>query len=86
MPKPFSFPKDQPRLNNLDENVEMEDWIPTDAFKVAHDFRNRCAGQVSASLMNQFLRDLNKVWKAREDKQIARIKSECNREVQFLRR
>lgn len=86
MPKTFSFPKDQPRLNNLDENVEMEDWIPTDAFKVAHDFRNRCAGQVSASLMNQFLRDLNKVWKAREDKQIARIKSECNREVQFLRR
>jgi hypothetical protein len=64
----------------------MEDWIPTDAFKVAHDFRNRCAGQVSAPLMNQFLRDLNKVWKAREDKQISRIKSECNREVQFLRR
>lgn len=36
--------------------------------------------------MNQFLKDLNKSWKAREDKQIARIKSECNREVQFLRR
>lgn len=64
----------------------MEDWIPEEAFKVAHDFRNRCAAQVSQSLMNQFLKDLNKIWKQREDKQIARIKSECNREVQFLRR
>lgn len=36
--------------------------------------------------MNQFLTDLNKVWKAREQRQIARIKAECNREVQFLRR
>ena len=64
----------------------MEDWIPEDAFKVAHEFRNKCAGQVSASLMNTFLKDMNKIWKAREQKQIARIKSECNREVQFLRR
>ena len=44
----------------------MEDWIPEDAFKVAHDFRNKCAGQVSKPLMNQFLKDLNKCWKARE--------------------
>ena len=66
---------------NLHENEEMEDWIPTAPFKVPHDYRNKCAGQVSAPLMNQFLRDLNKIWKAREDKQISRIKSECNREV-----
>ena len=59
----------------------MEDWIPEDAFKVAHEFRNKCAGQISESLMNTFLKDLNKIWKARESKQIARIKSECNREV-----
>jgi len=59
----------------------MEDWIPEEAFKVAHDFRNNVAAQVSSSLMNQFLNDLNKVWKEREQKQIARIKSECNREV-----
>jgi hypothetical protein len=32
------------------------------------------------------LTDLNKVWKAREQRQVARIKAECNREVQFLRR
>mmetsp|Transcript_5009 Transcript_5009/g.8541 ORF Transcript_5009/g.8541 Transcript_5009/m.8541 type:complete len:117 (+) Transcript_5009:1-351(+) len=64
----------------------MEDWIPEEAFKVAHDFRNHCASQISASLMNQFVQDLNKIWKAREQKIVARIKSECNHEVQFLRR
>ena len=64
----------------------MEDWIPEEAFKIAHEFRNKVAAQVAPALMNTFLKDLNKVWKAREDRQIARIKSECNREVQFLRR
>ncbi len=48
---------------------------------MAHDFRNKCAAQISPALMNTFLKDLNKIWKAREDKQIARIKSECNKEV-----
>ena len=80
------FPKYESKLKSYKAGEEMEDWIPEEAFKVGHDFRNRCAGQVSKSLMNQFLRDINKVWKNREDKQIARIKAECNREVQFLRR
>jgi hypothetical protein len=31
---------------------EEEDWIPEEAFKVAHDFRNRCASTVSQVLMN----------------------------------
>ena len=65
---------------------EFEDWVPQEAFKVAHDFRNRCASQVSASLMNQLLNDLNKIWREREQKQIAKIRSDCNRELQFLRR
>ena len=53
---------------------------------MAHDFRNKCASKVSKALMNTLLSDLNKVWRAREKKQISRIKSEANREVQFLRR
>ena len=36
--------------------------------------------------MNTLLSDLNKVWRAREKKQISRIKSEANREVSYLRR
>ena len=42
--------------------------MPPEAFKVAHDFRNKCASQVSASLMNQLLNDLNKIWREREQK------------------
>lgn len=65
---------------------ESEDWIPEEAYKVAHDFRNKCAANVSKALMNTLLNDLNKIWKAREKKQIARVKSEVTREVQYLRR
>ena len=63
-----------------------DEWIPDEAYRVAHDFRNRCAANVSKALMNTLLSDLNKVWRAREKKQISRIKSEANREVQYLRR
>ena len=67
-----------------DENGD--EWIPDEAYRVAHDFRNRCAANVSKALMNTLLSDLNKVWRAREKKQISRIKSDANREVQYLRR
>ena len=36
--------------------------------------------------MNTLLNDLNKIWRAREKRQISRIRAESNREVQFLRR
>jgi hypothetical protein len=48
--------------------AEKEDWIPEDAYKIAHDFRNKCASTVSKAMMNQMLTDLNKVWRQREDK------------------
>lgn len=67
-----------------DENGD--EWIPEEAYRVAHDFRSRCAANVSKALMNTLLSDLNKIWRAREKKQISRIKSEANREVQYLRR
>lgn len=34
-------------LTLKDFKGEAEDWIPEEAFKVAHDFRNRCASTVS---------------------------------------
>jgi hypothetical protein len=58
-----------------------DDWIPEEAFKAAHDFRNKCAANVSKALMNTLLQDLNRIWRAREKKQISRIKAEANREV-----
>jgi len=85
-PTKCHFPKYDTKLKSFKADEEIEDWMPEEAFKVAHDFRNKCAGQISSALMNTFLKDMNKVWKEREDKQIAKIKSECNHEVQFLRR
>ncbi len=66
--------------------LEKEDWIPEEAYRVAHDFRNKCASNVSKAMMNTMLADLNKVWRAREEKQISRIKASSLREVEQLRR
>jgi len=67
-------------------DTEKEDWIPEDAFKVAHDFRTKCASNVSKAMMNTMLSDLNKVWRAREQKQISRVKTQSMREIEHLRR
>ena len=48
---------------------------------MAHDFRAKCAANVSKAMMNTMLEDLNKIWRVREKKQISRIKGEANREV-----
>jgi hypothetical protein len=66
--------------------LEKEDWIPEEAYRVAHDFRNKCASNVSKAMMNTMLADLNRVWRAREEKQISRIKANSLREVEQLRR
>lgn len=39
-------PKKKSTLKNFNPANEMEDWIPEEAYKVAHDFRNKCATQV----------------------------------------
>lgn len=69
-----------------EKDDDTDNWIPEEAFKAAHDFRNKCAANVSKALMNTLLQDLNRIWRVREKKQISRIKAEANREVQYLRR
>lgn len=70
----------------LGDDDGTDDWIPEEAYKAGHDFRNKCAANISKALMNTLLSDLNKIWRAREKKQISRIKVDANREVQYLRR
>ena len=55
---------------SLKPDIEKEDWIPEEAYKVAHDFRNKCAGTVSKAMINTMLADLNKIWRAREDRKL----------------
>jgi hypothetical protein len=73
-------------LTLKDFKGESDDWIPEEAFKVAHDFRNRCASSVSQALMNQLLQDLNAIWRDREKKQVARVQNQAHKEIQYLRR
>lgn len=55
-----------------DSADKSEEWIPQDAFKVAHDFRNKCAANVSKAMMNTLLTDLDKIWRQREDRKLQR--------------
>ena len=41
--------------SDADEDDGTDDWIPEEAFKAAHDFRNKCAANVSKALMNTLL-------------------------------
>jgi len=52
----------------IEEDDGSDDWIPEEAFKAAHDFRNKCAANVSKALMNTLLQDLKRIWRAREKK------------------
>ena len=41
------YPKRKDHLKDFVAREEIEDWIPEEAYKVAHDFRNKCAANVS---------------------------------------
>jgi len=46
LPDTYQFKVKKDTLKDFKEGDELEDWIPEEAFKVAHDFRNKCASQV----------------------------------------
>lgn len=54
-----------------------EDWVPNDAFTVAQELRAKYGSELTPNLINRLLAELNKVWRARETRQIARIKQQC---------
>ena len=46
-PTTCHYPKKKSVLKDFKEGEEVEDWVPEEAFRVAHDFRNKCASSVS---------------------------------------
>ena len=42
--------------------------------------------ELTDTMVNKLLAELNKIWRERERKQIARVRNECNAEVMALRR
>ena len=71
---------------NTDPNAEDENWIPQEAFDVAYNFKFEHGGQLTDVLINKLLKALNSVWRERERRQIARVKNNCNQQLQKLRR
>lgn len=49
-------------------------WIPADTFRVAHEFRTKYGGELTPTLINRLLAELNRIWKERERRQIERIR------------
>jgi hypothetical protein len=60
--------------------------VPDPAYSLAHNFRQTHGGELTVDLVNSLLADLNKIWREREKKQIARIKQQAKDEIIQLRR
>jgi hypothetical protein len=95
--KPNLVQKYKNRNPNFDKDcekkkIEKEDpfngdnWVPADAYRCCYDFRNKYNVEMSENLINDLLSALNKIWRDRENKQIARIKTKYQTEVMNLRR
>lgn len=68
------------------DEPEDNSWIPHEAFEIAHQFRDSNGNALSETMINKMLRELNKVWRDRERRQIARVKNSCSTELKDLRR
>lgn len=66
--------------------AEEDEWVPLDAFSLAHEFFGQQDGELTERKVNLLLAKLNGIWREREKVQIARIKMNCAREVEDLRR
>ena len=76
----------QYRTKSTTEGTITNNWVPEDAFKVAHNFRSNHGDEMSVDLVNMLLSDLNKIWSERERRQISRIKQKSTEEVNDMKR
>ena len=53
---------------------EADYWVPADAYAVADDFRHQHVPHVPLEVFAELLIKLNRVWKARESRQLERQK------------
>ena len=67
-------------------SAEKQHWIPTDALRLSVDFKLRHLPHVSMELISEFLRQLNEIWRLREQRHIARLKKKLQKQVQSVKR
>ena len=52
----------------VDDESAHDNWIPNSAYSMAHSFRKTHGDELSFELINDLLRDLNKIYREREKK------------------
>ena len=73
-------------LTVIDGENEKINWVPEEAYQLAHEVRYQTSGEISPKLMNKLLMSLNKIWRIREKQNEARIKNKYQSEIEKLRR
>lgn len=72
--------------NSQKDILENQNWIPSDCYSFAVQFKNKYNLDLSENLLNDLLTSLNKIWQEREKKQVNKLKSKYQGEIQSLRR
>ena len=65
---------------------ESTNWVPTDAVRLAFDFKQRHMQHVSMNMMNELLQQLNEIWRLREKRHVTRAKTRWVTQVKELKR
>ena len=63
-----------------------DNWIPNQAYNLAHSFRIKHGDELSIELVNEMLRDLNNIYRDREKRQMARVKLQSQEQINKLKR
>ena len=74
------------RRHPITTNTETNNWVPTDAVRLAFDFKQRHMQNVSMGMLNELLQQLNEIWRLRERRHVQRAKSRWMHQVQDLKR
>lgn len=65
---------------------EPEKWVPWDAFKFIQEFRRNYNGEITDTLLEKMLFELNRIWSRRETARLNRLKNQYAAEIRRLER
>lgn len=72
--------------NRQNLEIEKNEWVPEEAYRLAHDVRSQTSGEITPKLMNKLLISLNKIWRAREKQTEQLVKKQYKAEIDQLKR
>mmetsp|Transcript_32794 Transcript_32794/g.50059 ORF Transcript_32794/g.50059 Transcript_32794/m.50059 type:complete len:221 (+) Transcript_32794:1886-2548(+) len=68
------------------EEKAMDTLMPLQAMSLTQKFQEKHGNDLSSELLEQFLRNLNSIWRSREKKTIQRLKQKHHDEIQGMKR